>query len=124
MSKQNVKLIFIIIISVAMFGVLKSLFGQSDNTALNEAINEGAFLVDVRTPGEFASGSVKGAVNIPLDRIQSQLAKFKDKKRIVVFCRSGARSSQAKSILDSNNVPNVINGGTWQNVSEAVNGAK
>lgn len=102
-----------------MFGIFKSVFGPTDQTQLKEAIANGAFLVDVRTPAEFAGGSVKGAVNIPLDRIQSQLAKFKDKKSVVVFCRSGGRSSQAKSILERNQVPNVINGGTWQNVNQA-----
>ncbi|MFC3879872.1 rhodanese-like domain-containing protein [Algoriphagus namhaensis] len=98
-----------------------ALFGSTDNTKLTEAIKEGAFLVDVRSAGEFASGSVKGAVNIPLDKIGSQLAKFKGKKNIVVFCRSGNRSGQAKSILEQNGFQNVINGGTWSNVNQYVN---
>ncbi len=99
-------------------GFFSSLFGNKDNSALAAIVNEGAFLVDVRTPSEFSGGSVKGAVNIPLDTISGQLSKFKNKKNIVVFCRSGGRSSQAKSILDQNGIQNVINGGTWQNVSK------
>jgi rhodanese-related sulfurtransferase len=102
-------------------GFFSALFGGADNTKLIEAIKEGAFLVDVRSAGEFASGSVKGAVNIPLDKIGSQLAKFKGKKNIVVFCRSGNRSGQAKSILEQNGFQNVINGGTWSNVNQCVN---
>ncbi|MEQ7801924.1 rhodanese-like domain-containing protein [Pedobacter sp. ASV1-7] len=78
------------------------------------------FLVDVRTEEEFAQGSVEGAVNIPLDKISGQLAKFKGKKNIVVFCRSGNRSSQAKTILQKNGLNNVTNGGTWQNVNSAI----
>lgn len=97
-----------------------AIFGTSDNSKLTETIKEGAFLVDVRTPGEFASGSVKGAVNIPLDTVNSQLAKFKGKKNIVVFCRSGNRSGQAKSILEQNGFQNVINGGTVGNVMGCV----
>lgn len=104
-----------------MFESLKNLFG-GNNGQLTETIKSGAFLVDVRTPAEFASGSVRGAVNIPLDSIQSQLAKFRDKKSIVVFCRSGARSGQAKSILERNGIQNVVNGGTWQQVNQAKNG--
>ncbi len=104
-----------------MFESLKNLFG-GNNGQLAETIKSGAFLVDVRTPAEFASGSVRGAVNIPLDSIQSQLAKFRDKKSIVVFCRSGARSGQAKSILERNGIQNVVNGGTWQQVNQAKNG--
>lgn len=104
-----------------MFESLKNLFG-GNNGQLAETIKSGAFLVDVRTPAEFAPGSVRGAVNIPLDSIQSQLAKFRDKKSIVVFCRSGARSGQAKSILERNGIQNVVNGGTWQQVNQAKNG--
>ncbi|WP_396137238.1 rhodanese-like domain-containing protein [Flavobacterium sp.] len=76
------------------------------------------FYVDVRTPAEFAQGSVKGAVNIPLDQIEKQLAKFKGKKNIVVFCRSGSRSSKAKAILEQNGIINVTNGGSWEDVIE------
>ena len=104
-----------------MFGIFKNLFVQSDNNQLTEAIKDGAFLVDVRTPAEFSAGSVKGAVNIPLDKVPSQLSKFKGKKNIIVFCRSGSRSGQAKSILENNGLQNVINGGTWQNVNQAAN---
>ena len=102
-------------------GFFSAIFGKTDNSLLMAAIKDGAFLVDVRSPGEFASGSVKGAVNVPLDRIQNQLTKFKGKKNIVVFCQSGGRSSQAKSILAQNGFQNVINGGGWQNVNQVVN---
>ncbi len=101
-------------------GFLSAMFGTTDNSKLSEVIQEGAFLVDVRSPGEFASGSVKGAVNVPLDKIGSQLTKFKGKKNIVVFCQSGNRSGQAKSILEKNGVQNVINGGSWSNVNQCV----
>jgi len=104
-----------------MFGIFKNLFAQTDNQKLTEAIKTGAFLVDVRTPAEFSAGSVKGATNIPLDKVPSQLSKFKDKKNIVVFCRSGGRSSQAKSILEKNGFQNVINGGNWQYVNQRIN---
>lgn len=98
-----------------------SIFGNSGSSVnLADMISEGAFLVDVRTPSEFASGSVKGAVNIPLDAVMQNLARFKDKKNIVVFCRSGNRSGQAKSILEQNGFKNVINGGTWEDVARLV----
>lgn len=99
-------------------GLFSFLFGTSTNSNedLKLAINEGAFLVDVRSKDEYNSGSAKGAVNIPLNAIPHNLKKFKEKKQIVVFCRSGARSSQAKSILGQNGFSNVINGGTWNKV--------
>lgn len=101
-------------------GIFSNMFGGGTTINLQSVIDEGAYLVDVRSPGEFAEGHVKGSVNIPLDRIQNELAKFKNKKNIIVFCRSGNRSSQAKSILEANGVKNVTNGGTWQQVNQYV----
>ena len=103
-------------------GIFGNIFGgNSNNENLATLINDGAFLVDVRSPGEFAEGNAKGSVNIPLDQVQNQLAKFKDKENIVVFCRSGNRSGQAKSILEQNGFTNVTNGGTWQDVNAVIN---
>ncbi|PZX58062.1 rhodanese-like domain-containing protein [Algoriphagus chordae] len=101
-------------------GFFSAIFGKKDNTKLIEAIRDGAFLVDVRSSSEFASGSVKGAANIPLDKIGSQTSKFKGKKSIVVFCQSGNRSNQAKSILEQKGIQNVINGGTWRSVTKCL----
>ena len=95
-------------------------FGDAAAMQLQRFINDGAFLADVRTPAEFESGHVKGSVNIPLDRIPGELSSFHNKKAIVVFCRSGARSSAAKSILDQAGIANVINGGTWDYINQFV----
>ena len=97
-----------------------NLFGGGATANLQSIIDDGAFLVDVRTPGEFAEGHVKGSVNIPLDIVPTELAKFKNKKSIVVFCRSGNRSGQAKAILDANGISNVTNGGCWEDVNQFV----
>jgi phage shock protein E len=85
-----------------------------------ERAKDTVFYVDVRTPAEFAQGSVKNAINIPVDQIENQLGQFKGKKKIVVFCKSGARSGKAKSILEQNGFSNVINGGTWQEVNASL----
>lgn len=103
-----------------MFGIFRNLMSSTSDVELKEIVKGGAFLVDVRSKSEFASGSVNGAVNIPVDQIQNQINKFKNKKNIVVFCRSGARSSQAKSILERNGIENVYNGGTWNNVQQLI----
>lgn len=103
-------------------GFFNNLFGgNSNNEQLAAIVKQGAFLVDVRTPAEFAEGHVKGSTNIPLDQVSNQMAKFKDKQNIVVFCRSGNRSGQAKSILEQNGFSNVTNGGTWQDVNAVLN---
>jgi rhodanese-related sulfurtransferase len=99
---------------------LQKLFGGGPSTDLTPIIREGAFLVDVRTPGEFAGGSVPGAVNIPLDQIQQKINQFNNKKAVVVFCRSGMRSGQAHGLLQQMGIPAVYNGGTWQDVLSIV----
>lgn len=97
------------------------MFGTNNDNQLKEIINQGAFLVDVRTPAEFAEGSVTGAVNIPLNILEFELDKFKGKENIVVFCLSGGRSGQAKMILNQNGFQNVINGGPWHVVDAVMN---
>ena len=84
--------------------VYETLFGGAGTANLESIIDEGAFLVDVRTTGEFACGNVKGSMNIPLDTLQASLSEFKDKKHIIVFCQSGGRSSMAKSILEASRI--------------------
>lgn len=104
-----------------MFSFIKNFVSQgNDHDKLSHIVNNGALLVDVRSKEEFASGSTRGAVNIPLDQVQSQLAKFQGREHIVVFCRSGNRSRQAQAILEQNGFANVINGGTWQKVHSLI----
>ncbi|MFA6246155.1 MAG: rhodanese-like domain-containing protein [Mucilaginibacter sp.] len=98
--------------------IFQQLFGGGPSADLAGIIKEGAFIVDVRTPGEFGSGHAKGSVNIPLDQLPLHLSKFKDHKNIIVCCQSGGRSGQAKVILEKNGIANVINGGSWNNVAQ------
>ncbi len=108
-----------VLIAFFMFGIFKTLFSQGDSEGLRNALQKKALLVDVRTPGEFASGSVPGAVNIPLDRVEQSLSRFKGHETVVVFCRSGMRSSQALDILQRNGIKEVVNGGSWEKVRDA-----
>lgn len=98
--------------------IFQQLFGGGSSVDLAGIIKEGALLVDVRTPDEFAGGHAKGSVNIPLNQLLQQLSKFNNKKNIIVCCQSGGRSGQAKTILEKNGIPNVINGGSWNNVAQ------
>ena len=100
--------------------IINTLSPKKEVIDLKSIIAQGAMLVDVRNPDEYKSGHVKGSVNIPLDQISQRLDRFKNKNTIVVFCRSGARSKMAQSILKSNGVTNVINGGGWQEVNQFV----
>lgn len=63
--------------------------------------NEGAIIIDVRTPEEYADTHVAGALNIPLDTIDTQIGDYVDSldQTMVLYCRSGNRSNQALNIL-------------------------
>ena len=98
---------------------LNNIFGKENS--LDTIITSNAFLVDVRTPAEFAEGNVAGSTNIPLDQVENSLSQFEGKENIVVFCRSGNRSGQAKLILEHNGFKNVTNAGTWEDVNEILN---
>lgn len=74
---------------------------------------QGAVIIDVRSPGEFKGGHIQGAINIPLQSIQSSLNKIPKGKPIITCCASGMRSSSAKSILKSAGYSDVHNGGGW-----------
>lgn len=93
------------------------LFGLGTKSAeLTEAVKGGAMIIDVREPSEFSRGNCPGSVNIPLGRIESQVAKIKKKgKPVVTCCRSGMRSGQASGILQASGIE-AHNGGSWQNV--------
>ena len=80
--------------------------------------NKGALFVDVRKPGEYADGSAPGAINIPLDSIESNLSQFENQEQIIVFCKSGNRANQAKSVLEKVGFENVVNGGPWHTVAK------
>lgn len=98
-------------------GFFSSLFRGGNSVDLKGIIENGAVVVDVRTPSEFVGGHVKGAVNIPLDNIQGNIAKIKAyKKPIVVCCASGMRSANAKRTLAKNGVEEVYDGGSWMSI--------
>jgi phage shock protein E len=60
------------------------------------------FVLDVRTPKEYAAGHVPGAVNIPYDQVASQLAEIPKDKEVVLYCHSGRRAGLAAEVLEAN----------------------
>lgn len=88
---------------------------------LKDVKNGQKTFVDVRTPEEYAGGHVPGAINIPLDQVQNRLDEFKEMpKPIVAYCRSGARSGMATSILKGAGITDVINGGGMSDVLQQI----
>ena len=99
-----------------MLEFIKKLFGGTsvDYAAL---VKEEAQIIDVRTSGEFASGHIKGSINIPLQVLGNNLAKIKKDKPVITCCASGMRSASAKSMLISKGYTSVYNGGGWSSLN-------
>jgi phage shock protein E len=85
-----------------------------DPKSAHQLVSQGAVLVDVRTPAEFSGGSLPGARNVPLDRIQGGQHGLKPDGTYVLFCRSGARSAQACQRLREEGFDKVHDLGTGQ----------
>lgn len=86
------------------------------DTIVQEAISEKALLLDVRSETEFASGHVKGAINLPMASLENieNLASDKDTP-IYLYCRSGNRSQKAKTLLEEKGYTKVIDLGGISN---------
>ncbi|HMK24460.1 MAG TPA: rhodanese-like domain-containing protein [Chitinophagaceae bacterium] len=95
---------------------LLSFFGLGSGK-IKDALRRGAIVIDVRTPQEFDQGKVPGSINIPVDRIAVNAERIKNMTRPVVFCcASGARSSNAATIMKQKGMKEVYNGGSWYDV--------
>ena len=110
--------------AVVGFLLVNMLFGGGgDKEAdLPKLLDEGALLIDTRTPGEFSNGHVTGAINIPYDIIGRTIGQHETdpSKVIIVYCRSGSRSSHAKRYLIEAGYTNVVDAGSIGNMQKQI----
>ena len=106
----------IIVIALGVYYYLSSF--QVSVEEAKSLVRQGAVLLDVRTVSEYESGHIEGAINIPVHELTSRMFELADKSRpIVVYCRSGRRSSRAKQLLEDGGFQQVENLGgmyRWQ----------
>ena len=85
-------------------------------------LSEDTVIIDVRTPAEFASGHLDGAVNIDVQSpdFAAQIMELDPNGDYFVYCRSGNRSGQAIAQMNQMgfNGENLTNGGSVQNASD------
>ena len=92
-------------------------FFQKNNEGVEQALQKGAVIVDVRTKSEYEQGHVAGSKNIPLNEVKLKTEIIRKwNKPIVTVCRSGSRSAMAKRILQAANIE-VYNGGAWTSLT-------
>ena len=79
---------------------------QNQRSGVTPAIapdeRDGQALIDVRTPKEFAAGSLPGAINIPVDDLRSRMGELNPTKPVTVYCQVGLRGHVATRILAQN----------------------
>jgi rhodanese-related sulfurtransferase len=101
-------IIGIAVIALAVFAAYSALAVPTGEKALAREItvsqaaelrNQGAFILDVREPDEWAAGHIPGATLIPLGELASRLSELPQDQQIVVVCRSGNRSATGRDIL-------------------------
>ena len=85
------------------------------------ALDAGTVVVDVRTPAEFASGHLEGAINIDVQAadFEARLAELDPAGTYYVYCRSGNRSGQAIDRMAARGFTELTNGGSVENASKA-----
>jgi len=86
----------------AAASVSPPLISQQDLLDRQAKKDPSLFVLDVRTPKEFAEGHVPGAVNVPYDQVASRLAQIPKDKDVVLYCRSGRRAGLAAGVLEAN----------------------
>jgi rhodanese-related sulfurtransferase len=100
--------------------VLAVIIGFSQNTAdtntlpLEVSVEEayqmrenGAFVLDVRELNEWEDGHIPGATLIPLGQLESRMEEVPEDQEVVIVCRSGNRSAQAREILKNAGFTNI-----------------
>jgi len=96
-------------VNIAGFAAANILDGTIKVKHFNE-LEKDDFVLDVRTPGEFAGGAIEGAKNIPVDNLRDRLSELPKDKTINAYCGVGLRSYIACRILmqygyDARNMP-------------------
>lgn len=103
-----------------MLGFLKKLFSPGLAANYADLMARGAQIVDVRTPGEYQSGHIKGSQNLPLQQLSLLHSKLRKDRPVITCCASGMRSSSAVSLLKSQGFAEVVNGGSWTSLQTRI----
>jgi len=116
------RVLWFVALIVLFFGMALLIAGPGSKAQVVVArskIKQGARVVDVRTPREYAAGHYAGALNIPLQELERRLSEVGPlTKPVVVYCRSGSRSASAKKILVKAGFKDVTDAGALESLQE------
>jgi phage shock protein E len=106
---------FVIPVALLLILVRRTLQAREIRGKLPRLLAEGARIIDVRSPAEFAAGANPKSVNIPLDRLEASLDQLPRDATLLVCCASGMRSGMAERQLRALGYRHVVNAGAWRN---------
>ena len=75
----------------------------------HRAVLKGVTVLDVREPGEFQSGHIEGAMNVPLGKLEANLDRIPKGQPVLAYCGHGERSSTAASLLERAGIGSLLN---------------
>lgn len=101
------KKIIVLIISILMLTACGNTYTTVNDRTAVTIFGAGDLIIDVRTPKEYNEGHIENAINIPVEEI-GNITYPKDKK-MMVYCASGVRSTEAAKVLIDNGYTNVYN---------------
>lgn len=107
----------------ALLFIVSSLWVQAADDLLEIQQGLGSpIIVDVRSEGEYASGAIDGALNHPLQGLPGTLLDMGVEldEEVIVYCRSGRRSAQAKTLLKEAGFQLVFDGGPVTQLERAL----
>lgn len=122
---MNWTILIVIVVAIALFMTM-SKAGQISAKDAEAHLKNGALVIDVRTPGEFSSGHLTNAVNIPLDEIETAVpSRVKDKSQVLLLhCASGMRSGMAQKKLNRLGYTNAFNLGSYSRAEKIIKAEK
>ncbi len=110
-SKTVIWVIVAIVVVGAAFLLLRPSGGGGiqnvDAAGAQAAIDKGAQVVDVRTAGEYQMGHIPGAVNTPVDQLQTSAQSWDKDATYVVYCATGQRSATAVETMKALGFKNI-----------------
>ena len=87
------------VVVLALFYLFRSNIDDATLMDAHEAYARGAIIIDVRTPSEYQSKHIDGAINLPLQSLGPSMNQLDKEKELIVYCRSGNRSATATKML-------------------------
>lgn len=118
------KIPIITLTAIVLLNIMMLMSGcQKQLSELDRVVEENNYtIVDVRTKEEYETGHVKDSINIPVDEIQTRLNELDKNKTIIVYCRSGKRSTTAYNTLIENGYKSY-NLGAYESITKFEKGA-